>query len=148
MVTISGTAQNGATNSTTITVIPIFNPQIYIISPSNNSISNYYQLNISFYTNYPNVNVTINGNTYSISVTPGNNIIQLNYQNSSYNLPGLYNIIPNGGNITIQLSTSNPNGITNSTGYYIYTLPSPIFNVSYTFALISSNHIFSSVPFD
>jgi len=68
----------------------------------------------------------------SLSVTPGNNIIQLNYQNSSYNLPGLYNIIPNGGNITIQLSTSNPNGITNSTGYYIYTLPSPIFNVSYT----------------
>ncbi len=132
-VTISGTAQNGVTNSTTITVIPIVNPEIYIISPSNNSISNYYQLNISFYTNYPNVNVTINGNTYNISVTPGNNIIQLNYENSSYNLPGLYNIIPNGGNITIQLSTSNPEGIINSTGIYVYTLPSPIFNVSYVY---------------
>lgn len=132
-VTISGTSQNGATNSTTISVIIISNPQIYIISPSNNSISNYYQLNISFYTNYPNVNVTINGNTYNINVTPGNNIIQLNYQNSSYNLPGLYNIIPNGGNITIQLSTSNPLGQTNSTGYYIYTLPPPTFNVSYVY---------------
>jgi len=93
-VTITGVASNGATNSTTIiTVIPIASPKIYIISPSNNSILNYYQLNISFYTNYPNVNVTINGNTYSISVAPGNNVIQLNYQNSSYNLPGLYNII-------------------------------------------------------
>jgi len=135
-VTISGTAQNGATNSTTITinVQQIYNnPEIYIISPSNNSVSNYYQLNISFYTNYPNVNVTINGNTYNISVTPGNNIIQLNYENSSYNLPGLYNIIPNGGNITIQLSTSNPEGIINSTGYYIYTLPPPTFNVSYVY---------------
>ncbi|EOD42309.1 putative secreted protein [Candidatus Nanobsidianus stetteri] len=135
-VTISGTAQNGATNSTTIivNVQQLYNnPQIYIISPSNNSISNYYQLNISFYTNYPNVNVTINGNTYSINVTPGNNIIQLNYENSSYNLPGLYNIIPNGGNITIQLSTSNPLGQTNSTGIYIYTLPQPIFNVSYVY---------------
>jgi len=131
-VTISGTAQNGATNSTTITVIPIVNPEIYIISPSNNSISNYYQLNISFYTNYPNVNVTINGKRYNISVTPGNNIIQLNYKNSSYNLPGLYNIIPNGGNITIELSTENPLGQINSTGIYIYTLPPPIFNVSYT----------------
>ncbi|PVU70806.1 hypothetical protein DDW05_02245, partial [Candidatus Nanobsidianus stetteri] len=131
-VTVTGVASNGATNSA-ISVIPIFPPpQIYIISPSNNSISNYYQLNISFYTNYPNVNVTINGNTYNINVTPGNNIIQLNYENSSYNLPGLYNIIPNGGNITIQLSISNPFGQTNSTGYYIYTLPSPIFNVSYT----------------
>jgi len=133
-VTILGTAQNSATNSTTINVIPIFPPpQIYIISPSNNSISNYYQLNISFYTNYPNVNVTINGQTYSINVTPGNNVIQLNYQNSSYNLPGLYNIIPNGGNITIQLSTENPNGITNTTDIYVYTLPPPIFNVSYVY---------------
>ncbi|MDT7891087.1 MAG: hypothetical protein RQ869_03435, partial [Candidatus Nanopusillus sp.] len=84
-------------------------------------------------TNYPNVNVTINGQTYSISVTPGNNVIQLNYQNSSYNLPGLYNIISNGGNITIQLSTSNPLGQTNSTGIYVYTLPPPIFNVSYAY---------------
>jgi hypothetical protein len=132
-VTVTGVASNGVTNSTTITVIPIVNPQIYIISPSNNSISNYYQLNISFYTNYPNVNVTINGKTYSISVTPGNNVIQLNYENSSYNLPGLYNIIPNGGNITIQLSTSNPNGMINSTGIYVYTLPPPIFDVSYTY---------------
>ncbi|MFP3256467.1 MAG: hypothetical protein RXO36_01485, partial [Candidatus Nanopusillus acidilobi] len=132
-VTVTGVASNGVTNSTTITVIPIVNPQIYIISPSNNSISNYYQLNISFYTNYPNINVTINGQTYSINVIPGNNIIQLNYENSSYNLPGLYNIIPNGGNITIQLSTSNPNGIINSTGIYIYTLPSPTFNVSYAY---------------
>ncbi|AMD29823.1 hypothetical protein Nps_01900 [Candidatus Nanopusillus acidilobi] len=132
-VTVTGVASNGVTNSTTITIIPIVNPQIYIISPSNNSVSNYYQLNISFYTNYPNVNVTINGQTYNINVTPGNNIIQLNYENSSYNLPGLYNIIPNGGNITIELSTSNPEGITNSTGIYVYTLPSPIFNVSYTY---------------
>jgi len=132
-VTINGVASNGVTNSTTITVIPIVNPEIYIISPSNNSVSNYYQLNISFYTNYQNVNVTINGQTYSISVTPGNNIIQLNYENSSYNLPGLYNIIPNGGNITIQLSTSNPFGQTNSTGIYVYTLPSPTFNVSYVY---------------
>ncbi|MFZ8801057.1 MAG: hypothetical protein ACO2ON_02655, partial [Candidatus Nanopusillus sp.] len=133
-VTISGTAPNGATNSTTIiiNVQQLYsNPQIYIIYPSNNSILNYYQLNISFYTNYPDVNVTINGQTYSISVTPGNNIIQLNYQNSSYNLPGLYDIISNGGNITIQLSTSNPLGQTNSTGIYVYTLPPPIFNVSY-----------------
>jgi hypothetical protein len=138
-VTITGVASNGVTNSTTITVIPIFNPQIYIISPSNNSVLNYYQLNISFYTNYPNVNVTINGNTYNINVTPGNNIIQLNYENSSYNLPGLYNIIPNGGNITIQLSTENPLGQTNSTGIYVYTLPSPIFNVSYTNPTPSNN---------
>ncbi|MCC5447269.1 hypothetical protein, partial [Candidatus Nanobsidianus stetteri] len=135
-VIVTGVASNGVTNSTTITVNVqqlYNNPQIYIISPSNNSILNYYQLNISFYTNYPNVNVTINGNTYNISVTPGNNIIQLNYENSSYNLPGLYNIIPNGGNITIQLSTSNPLGQTNSTGIYVYTLPQPIFNVSYTY---------------
>ncbi len=132
-VTVTGVALNGATNSTTITVIPIVNPEIYIISPSNNSVSNYYQLNISFYINYPNVNITINGNTYNISVTPGNNVIQLNYQNSSYNLPGLYNIIPNGGNITIQLSTSNPLGQINSTGIYVYTLPPPIFNVSYVY---------------
>jgi uncharacterized membrane protein len=132
-VTVTGVASNRATNSTTITVIPIVNPEIYIISPSNNSVSNYYQLNISFYTNYPNVNVTINGNTYNINVTPGNNIIQLNYENSSYNLPGLYNIIPNGGNITIELSTSNPFGQTNSTGIYVYTLPSPTFNVSYVY---------------
>jgi hypothetical protein len=132
-VTVTGVASNGVTNSTTITVIPIVNPEIYIISPSNNSVSNYYQLNISFYTNYPNVNVTINGQTYNISVTPSNNVIQLNYQNSSYNLPGLYNIIPNGGNITIQLSTSNPFGQTNSTGIYVYTLPQPIFNVSYVY---------------
>ncbi len=132
-VTITGVASNGATNSTTITVISIASPKIYIISPFNNSILNYYQLNISFYTNYPNVNVTINGQTYSISVTPGNNVIQLNYQNSSYNLPGLYNIIPNGGNITIQLSTSNPLGQINSTGIYVYTLPPPIFNVSYAY---------------
>jgi len=57
----------------------------------------------------------------------------LNYQNSSYDLPGLYNIISNGGNITIQLSTSNPLGQTNSTGIYVYTLPPPIFNVSYIY---------------
>ncbi|MFP3289908.1 MAG: hypothetical protein RXN31_01690 [Candidatus Nanopusillus acidilobi] len=132
-VTVNGVASNGVTNSTTITIIPIVNPEIYIISSSNNSVSNYYQLNISFYTNYPNVNVTINGNTYSINVTTGNNIIQLNYENSSYNLPGLYNIIPNGGNLTIQLSTSNPFGQTNSTGIYVYTLPSPTFNVSYVY---------------
>jgi len=137
-VTVTGVASNGVTNSTTITVIPIVNPEIYIISPSNNSVSNYYQLNISLYTNYPDVNVTINGQTYNISVTPGNNVIQLNYQNSSYNLPGLYNIIPNGGNITIELSTENPLGQINSTGIYIYTLPPPTFNVSYVYPTSSN----------
>ncbi|MGC9133489.1 MAG: hypothetical protein ACP5GJ_03775, partial [Nanopusillaceae archaeon] len=113
----------------TLNVYPY--PQTYIISPSNNTVSNYYALNITFYTNSPTVNVTINGNTYTINVTPGNNLIQLLYNNSSYGLPGLHNIIPNGGNLTIQIVAFNPLGEANSTGVYVYTLPAPVLNVSY-----------------
>ncbi|BFI73033.1 hypothetical protein YN1_0200 [Nanoarchaeota archaeon] len=121
----------GLENSTIFTLNVYPNPIIYISSPANNTISNYYALNITFYTNYPTVNVTINGNTYTINVNPGTNTVYLRYNNSSNGLPGLYSIIPNGGNISIELTIQSPTGLTNSTGIYIYQLPPPEFNVSY-----------------
>ncbi|BBL45610.1 hypothetical protein MJ1_0451 [Nanobdella aerobiophila] len=123
----------------TLNVYPY--PIIYIISPNNNTKSNYYGLNLTFYTNYPNVNITINGNKYNINVTPGINNIYLRYNNSSNGLPSLYNIIPNGGNISIELSTESYNNIVNSTGIYIYQLPEPVFNVSYTSPTPSNGYI-------
>ncbi|BBL45912.1 hypothetical protein MJ1_0776 [Nanobdella aerobiophila] len=122
-----------------LTVYPY--PIIYIISPNNNTISNYYGLNLTFYTNYPNVNITINGNTYNINVTPGTNTVYLRYNNSSNGLPSLYNIIPNGGNISIELNIESPTGLTNNTGIYNYQLPAPIFNVSYTSPTPSNGYI-------
>ena len=124
--------QTKITNSTIFTLNVYPNPVIYISSPSNNTLSNYYALDLIFYTNYPTVNVTINGIKYTITVVPGTNTISFRYNVSSYGLPGLVNIIPNGGNLSIELAIQSPTGLSNSTGIYVYQLPPPVLSVDYT----------------